>query len=116
MYFSVNINDAEGFGPDDDDNVTFDDFGGEDDDIDDVSIDPLIDSRFSDCATVNPLPYPVLVTQCSWPVLGRNVERTIISWESDKYSLGICEKGVANIFWGIFFGVTGRMGLGAGTD
>lgn len=34
--FSVNINDAEGYGGDDDD-VTFDDFGGDEDDIDDVS-------------------------------------------------------------------------------
>lgn len=36
--FAVNINDAEGFGVDEDDNVTFDDFGGDDDEIDDVSI------------------------------------------------------------------------------
>ena len=37
MLYTVNINDAEGFGVDDDDNVTFDDFGGDDDDIDEVS-------------------------------------------------------------------------------
>ncbi len=37
FLFAVNINDAEGFGVDDDDNVTFDDFGGDDDDIDEVS-------------------------------------------------------------------------------
>ena len=37
ISFAVNINDAEGFGVDDDDNVTFDDFGGDDDDIDEVS-------------------------------------------------------------------------------
>ncbi len=36
-FVSVNINDAEGYGGDEDDNVTFDDFGGDDDDIDDVS-------------------------------------------------------------------------------
>ena len=38
LPFAVNINDAEGFGVDDDDNVTFDDFGGDDDDIDDVRL------------------------------------------------------------------------------
>ena len=32
----VNINDAEGFGMDTDDNITFDDFGKDDDDIDEI--------------------------------------------------------------------------------
>jgi translation initiation factor 1A len=33
---SVNINDAEGFGEEQDDNITFDDFDGDDDDIDEI--------------------------------------------------------------------------------